>query len=167
VSPPRHVNGGTPAERTKVRAAITAYCRDAIAHAPTIHYSQHRPLTALGVAPAHGFTTDCSGLVVCAYRWARDRTMLRVPDPGGYAYGGAGWTGSLIRNPTAGGTYWPGDVAIYGSSSSRTTHATICMVAGDRSSSVWCSHGSEAGPYAVRLHYRSDLLKVCRPRLVS
>ena len=28
--------------------------------------------------------------------------------------------------------------------------------------SVWTSHGSERGPYATRLNYRSDLLVVVR-----
>jgi hypothetical protein len=33
--------------------------------------------------------------------------------------------------------------------------------------SVWTSHGSERGPYSVRLQYRSDLLVVVRSEALA
>jgi hypothetical protein len=153
----------TPAQKAAVRRTIADYGTAAIRGAAGIHYSQHRPLSCLGVPPSRGFTTDCSGLVIAAYRWANLHSGVRVPDPGGYAYNGAGWTGTLIRNPPAGGLYRVGDIAVYGRSRSATSHACLCIREGDASSSSWASHGSEAGPYAVRLHYRRDLVAVVRP----
>jgi hypothetical protein len=153
----------TPNQKATVRRSIADYGHAAIRAAAGIHYSQARPLTCLGVAPARGFTTDCSGICIAAYKWARDRTGLPVPDPGGYGFHGAGWTGSLIHNPPAGGLYRVGDIALYGRSASATSHACLCIGEGDARSSSWLSHGSEAGPYAVRLRYRSDLIRVVRP----
>jgi cell wall-associated NlpC family hydrolase len=153
----------TPAQKQAARRSIADYLHAAVRAAAGIHYSQARPLTCLGDPPARGFTTDCSGLCISAYRWASLHSGVRVPDPGGYAYNGYGYTGTLIRNPPAGGLYRVGDIALYGRSRSSTSHATICMTEGDASSSVWASHGSEPGPYAVRLHYRRDLITVVRP----
>jgi len=38
----------------------------------------------------------------------------------------------------------------------------ICRRGGNTMTSLWTSHGSERGPYPVRLLYRSDLLCVVR-----
>jgi cell wall-associated NlpC family hydrolase len=160
------MRASTPAENAAVRRVLADYGLRCIRHASTIHYSQHRPLTSLGVAPERGFTTDCSGLVISAYRWALLHSGVRVPDPGGYHFNGWGWTGTLIRNPRAGGMYRVGDVALYGRSRTQTTHATLCIREGDSAASRWVSHGSEAGPYPVLLNYRRDLVDVVRPRLI-
>jgi hypothetical protein len=61
--------------------------------------------------------------------------------------------------------YQIGDLAIYGTSYGNTTHVVTCYAPGDAGSADWCSHGSEAAPYPVALHYRGDLLCVCRPGL--
>jgi hypothetical protein len=53
-------------------------------------------------------------------------------------------------------------MALFGSSLGNTKHVTICRRNGDTMSSIWTSHGSERGPYATRLRYRSDLLCVVR-----
>jgi hypothetical protein len=138
-------------------AALADYCRRCIAHEPIIHYSQHRPMTHLGAKPENGFTADCSGHATGCYYW------VQWPDPNKSNYNGYGWTGTLVNNPKCNSPYRVGDLALYGTSTSNTTHVCTCYVAGDASTSVWCSHGSEEGPYAVSLWYRDDLVCVVRP----
>lgn len=154
--------GGNEAD---VRAAIADYCRRSIDSTAGIHYLQQRAMESLGVAPEDGFYSDCSEHSTAAYWWARLRTGVAVPDPNHSGWNGYGYTGTLIDNPETGAPYKIGDLAIYGDSYGDTAHVCTCYVAGDADSSVWCSHGSEAAPYAVVLHYRSDLLAVVRPPL--
>lgn len=149
-----------------VKDALEDYCRRSIANEPKIHYEQYRPMRSLGVKPESGFSSDCSEHSTAAYYWARKVTGVQVPDPNHNGYNGAGYTGTLVNNPrVTDGEYKRGDLAIYGSSSGSTEHVCTCYVAGSASSSVWCSHGSEAAPYAVKLHYRGDLYCVVRPGL--
>jgi hypothetical protein len=155
-----------PADAGDVKAAIADYCRRSIANEPKIHYQQRRPMKCLGIPPENGFTADCSEHSTAAYFWAKTKTGIAVPDPNNSGYNGYGYTGTLVNNPRVSGSYQVGDLAIYGSSSGSTEHVATCYVAGDSSSAVWCSHGSEAAPYAVKLHYRSDLYCVVRPGLL-
>lgn len=149
-----------------VGAAIADYCRRSIANEPRIHYQQYRPMRSLGIKPEAGFSSDCSEHSTAAYYWAKKTTGIAVPDPNHSGYNGYGYTGTLVNNPKVGAPYQIGDLAIYGSSSGSTEHVCTCYVPGDASSSVWCSHGSEAAPYAVKLHYRGDLYAVVRPGLM-
>lgn len=154
------------AQLADVEAAIADYCRRCIANEPGWHYSQARPMTHLGRSPEAGGTCDCSGHSTGAYFWGRKVTGVAVPDPNHRGYDGYGYTGSLIDNPKTGAPYKIGDLAIYGTSPSNTTHVVTCYIEGSSSTARWCSHGSEAGPYAVALGYRSDLLAVVRPGLL-
>jgi hypothetical protein len=138
---------------------LAGYCRDCIAAEPKWHYLQERPMRHLGVPPAQGASTDCSGHATSAYYWAG------APDPNHRGYDGYGYTGTLISNPQTVAPYAVGDLALYGQSTAETTHVCTCYVAGDAASSCWCSHGSETGPSSCTLHYRSDLLIVVRPGL--
>jgi hypothetical protein len=149
-----------------VKAAITDYCLRCIRNEPDWHYSQNRAMTHLGAAPESEEWTDCSGHSTSAYYWARQQTGVAVPDPNHSGYNGYGYTGTLIDNPGCSSPYQVGDLAIYGDSSSDTEHVVTCYEPGDAGSAEWCSHGSEAAPYAVELHYRSDLLTVVRPGLL-
>ena len=149
-----------------VRARIADYCSRSIDAAGGIHYLQQRAMTSFGVAPETGFTADCSEHSTAAYFWARKWSGVAVPDPNGNGYNGYGYTGELIENPEAAAPWKVGDLAIYGPSYGDTSHVCTCYVAGNDATSVWCSHGSEEAPYAVSLHYRSDLLVIVRPRLV-
>jgi len=153
-------------QKSKVRNAMADYCRRSIASEPGIHYQQIRPIGCFGVTPESGFTTDCSGHSTCVYYWARKVTGIAVPDPNGNGYNGYGYTGTLVDNPECHPNYLVGDLGIYGSSLGDTEHVVTCYQGGDGNSSKWCSHGSEAAPYSVALHYRDDLLKVVRPSLL-
>lgn len=157
----------TSSQRKQARYVIRRYLERAEANKARIHYSQFRPLTSLGDAPSSEFTTDCSGLVISAFYWADLWCPFKVKDPGGYAYSGWGYTGSILstnraRRVPLDHKFFIGDMALYGDSLTRTGHVTICRQGGDPMSSIWTSHGSEGGPYATRLHYRSDFLLVVR-----
>lgn len=151
---------------SEIEAHIYDYLHDSINAEPKLHYEQFREMNHLGIAPASGFTCDCSGHSTSAYYWARKMTGVAVPDPNHSGYNGYGYTGTLVNNPWVGAPYKVGDLGIYGNSTGDTEHVVTCMVAGDSQSSVWCSMGSEAAPYAVELHYRGDLLCVVRPGLL-
>lgn len=157
----------TPTEKIKVRRAIAGYCRRCVTHAAGIHYSQHRPMTHLGVTPEHGFTADCSGHATGCFYWARQATGIPVEDPNGLGFDGYGYTGTLLaanrsRLIPAGRVYFIGDLALYGPADA-TRHVVTCSKGGTSLTAVWTSHGSETGPYDVTLHYRNDFLGVYRP----
>lgn len=155
-----------PADPDLVRAAIADYCRRTIANTAEWHYEQYRAMRSLGVKPEAGGTSDCSEHATASYYWAKLETGIAVPDPNHRGFDGYGYTGTLISNPDVLAPYRVGDLALYGSSRSSTSHVCTCYEGGDEGSAKWCSHGSEEGPYSVRLLYRGDLLCVVRPELV-
>lgn len=150
----------------EVRDAIADYCRRTLNAAPAWHYRQARAMQSLGDNPDAGGYSDCSEHATCSYYHARKQTGVAVPDPNHSGFNGYGYTGTLVDNPRASSPYKVGDLAIYGQSTGSTEHVCTCYLAGDASSSEWCSHGSEQAPYAVELHYRGDLLCVVRPPLM-
>lgn len=154
----------------RARDELALYLRDCEQNASRIHYRQQRPMTSLGDDPGSGFYGDCSELVVAACFWARLKSDVHIPDPSGYGYAGYGNSDSLYqqnrwRSLPWGGSFETGDIAIYGPAF-RTRHVTICRAAGSAATAIFTSHGSEAGPFATRVRYRSDLLAIVRPRLV-
>jgi hypothetical protein len=152
------------ASKADVENALAGYCYSSVTNEPKIHYQQVRPMRSLGVSPVKGFTADCSEHSTCAYYWARQETGVAVPDPNHNGYNGAGYTGTLVNNPRVSAPYRIGDLAIYGPGTG--AHVCTCFGAGDAYASRWCSHGSEAAPYEVDLHYRGDLQCVVRPGLM-
>jgi hypothetical protein len=157
----------TPDQRKQARYIMRLYLERSEANQPRIHYSQFRPITSLGDPPSHGFTTDCSGLVISAYYWADLWCSFKVKDPGGYGYTGIGNTETILttnkrRRVPATHRYYIGDMALFGPSLGDTRHVTICRKGGTELDSVWTSHGSERGPYPTVLRYRKDLLAVVR-----
>lgn len=156
----------TSEQRKAIRGILQRYLLKAAQNQPDIHYSQYRPLTSLGDPPMSEFTTDCSGLVISAFYWADLWLPYLVKDPGGYGYTGIGNTTTILstnrkRRVPLDRKFFVGDMALYGSWSN-TKHVTICCKNGDANSAIWMSHGSERGPYACYLHYRSDLVCVVR-----
>ncbi len=133
-------------------------------------YSQLRPNNALGDDPDEGGRGDCSTLEPSTTYWVRSETGIFVPDPTGYGYSGWGNSQSiwmhLQNRKVTNGQYEIGDIAVYGPSWN-TRHVSMCRSRGSSSNAIFTSHGSQAGPYATRLYYRSDLLAVVRPVLVT
>lgn len=163
----------SPTQRKLARRRIRRYCERSEAAKASIHYSQARPMTHLGDEPEAGFTADCSGFATSAFYWA-DRHVrgFDVDDPNGLDYNGTGYTGTLLahnrrRRVPLDRKFFIGDLALYGPSLGQTTHVVICRKGGKADEAVWSSHGSEAGPYAVRLHYRDDLLCVVRSEALA
>lgn len=156
----------TPTEKKQARSLMASYLLRATRTNASKHYSQRRPMTHLFQSPDQEWTADCSGYVTGAFAWAERFTKFTVEDPNGLGYTGWGFTGTLLSHNfrhqvPEGRTYFVGDIALYGPAS-RTKHTVICRKGGNASTSVWSSHGSEAGPYDVRLHYRPDYLCVVR-----
>jgi hypothetical protein len=165
-------NAPPPNSVEDVKAAMTDYLVRSIKSAGKWHYSQARPMSHLGKAPDAEQWADCSGQSTSVYYHAGKKTGLAVPDPNRYCPGfggfnGYGWTGSLVYAPRCSAPYKVGDLALYGASTSSTSHVVTCYRAGDAYSSEWCSNGSEEAPYAVELHYRSDFLCTVRPGLLA
>jgi len=163
----------TAERRRAIRTIIRRYCEQAIANKDDIHYSMIRPTQLM--PPTAEFATDCSGLVINAFRWADLWLPYLVKDPGGYGYTGIGNTQSILvtnrkRRVPLDRKFFVGDMALFGSWS-RTMHVIICIKNGDREGSVWASHGLEAGPYEVELDYRrrtsNDLLCVVRSEALA
>lgn len=153
-----------PSQRKSARTLIRRYLEKAEDNDRDIHYSQWRPTDI--EPPTVEFSTDCSGLVINAHHWADLWLPFLVKDPGGYGYTGIGNTTSILstnrrRRVPLDHMFYVGDMALYGSWS-KTKHVVICRRNGNIRTSIWTSHGSEAGPYSVYVKYRSDLLVVVR-----
>jgi hypothetical protein len=143
-----------------IRTEIAHFCRLAEGNEDDWHYRQARPVD-ITVNPLASYVwSDCSGYVIQAYRWARDKTGLLIPDPAiqkWTGYGNTDWYED--DHPRVGEPYRTGDLAHY------RGHVTLCRRGGTSTASIWSSHGQEAGPMPLSLHYRSDLRFVCRPPL--
>ena len=153
----------TPAGKlVKLRAEISNFCERAEANEDVWHYTQKRPFGGLGVPPERNHENDCSGYVILAYHWARQKTGILTPDPSGYRYSGYGntWDDLDGHSKVTTGNYLVGDLAHYDG------HVTICRKEGNSSSSIWSSFGQESGPEMQELHYRPDLRFVVRPPLL-
>ena len=87
----------TADQRKRCRTIIRLYLESCERNRSRIHYSQFRPITSLGDLPQRGFTTDCSGLVISAFYQADREMPIKIKDPGGYAYSGWGYTGSILE----------------------------------------------------------------------
>jgi cell wall-associated NlpC family hydrolase len=154
-------------QKEAARDSIRRYCERAEENRAQIHYDQNRPMNHLGRSPSVPFTTDCSGFVTGAFRWADLHNQFSLKDPNGLHYSGYGFTGTLLsynrkgRVPTD-HKFYVGDMAIFGPRLSDTRHVIICKRNGMWMTALWTSHGSELGPYPVYLGYRPDLLLVVR-----
>ena len=156
-------------QKETARFLIRRYLERAEETRGTKHYNQARPMTHLGKSPTRGWTADCSGYSTGAFRWADLHMNVKINDPNGphFNYNGFGFTGTLLaanrqRRVPLDHKFFVGDMALYGSSLSDTTHVTICRRNGNSMTALWSSHGSELGPYPVYLMYRPDLLCVVR-----
>jgi hypothetical protein len=146
-----------------LRAAIAEFCEKAEANEPRWHYSQNRPVKVDVDPTGASIASDCSGIVIQAYRYGMKKTGLDVADPAKQRWSGFGNT-DLFEDDhpqVTDGRYRVGDLAHY------KGHVCICRKAGDASTAVWTSHGQESGPEPRSLHYRSNFRFVVRPPLLA
>lgn len=158
-------SGLSAEHRAKAKSLAIAAARLGLEHAPAIHYSQgasrwdwfKRKMKAyLGQFPTK---LDCSAFVTwCEWNGLEHFGVRDTVN--GTNWSGGGFTGTMIEHGKTvqheASIQW-GDAAIYGASPSSTEHTAICVGGG-----MVISHGSEAGPFLLPLHYRPDLLVVKR-----
>lgn len=139
----------TIAQRSHLHALMVLL----LAHEPTVHYAQIRPMTTryltepgLYVAlESVGVTMDCSEAVTLLCR------LAGLKDPNGLGYNGSGYTGTLLNHlphysdPKGANI---GALVVLGPH----TGDHVCMVMERHATNplLW-SHGYEGGPRAVRL----------------
>jgi cell wall-associated NlpC family hydrolase len=152
----------TGAQRANERSAAIQAAVVALRHAPAVHYTQgprrwdginRGLLGARGQFPSYA---DCSSFVTWCL-WNGMRLHHRPDTVNGQAWH-AGYTGTQIAHGTrvtSERAILPGDLAFYGSG--RPSHVAICIGGG-----LVISHGSEPGPFKLKLHYRRDFLQVRR-----
>lgn len=108
-----------------------------------VHYTQDgRRMEDFAPPPNVPNWTDCSGMCTWEYKSGR------APDPNGFHYNGYGFTGTMLENGTVISTPVVGCLAFYGHP---VSHVAL-YIGGGRV----ISHGSEAGPLLLDVHYRSD-----------
>jgi cell wall-associated NlpC family hydrolase len=144
--------------KAAVQAAVVA-----LNHRAAVHYTQGSRrwdgikrglLGARGQFPSYA---DCSSFVTwCLWNGMR---LHNVPD----IVNGQGWhsgyTGTLLRHGhhvSSEAAVLPGDLVFYGSGWPGK-HVAICIGGGRI-----ISHGSEAGPFKLLLHYRRDFMEIRR-----
>ena len=86
----------TPDQRQAARLIIRRYLEKAEGNQPDIHYSQARPLTASGEAAGLDHVDRLLRAVHSGVRWADLWSAFTVKDPGGFAYAGWGFTGTIL-----------------------------------------------------------------------
>ena len=152
-----------PTPKKKARESIAAYCANARANEPRIHYSQRRPFPFIDHIETGWHTLDCSGFVINCFWNAMHDLKLYISDPSGQWYSGYGntwtmetWLKEHGKHVTEVNGYLVGDVAMFDG------HTMICSKAGSAKASDWTSHGTEGGPDVRKLNYRSDLKGVWR-----
>lgn len=159
-APPPPKPPPTTDAKTLVREYITKFCEQGIAE-PDWYYSQNRAVDTT-VNPNGPVTSDCSGSVIQAFRFAKDKTGINVPDPakqGWSGYGNTTWYEEEHPKVTD-GQYKVGDLAHYDG------HVCLCYHPGNSDTADWWSFGSEP-PSKRKLYYRSDFRFVVRPPLVA
>ncbi len=124
------------------RRDIVGFAKWGIDHAGSIHYAQTRPIDFnFKNLP---WTADCSGSTI-AYAKAAG-----LPDPAGFGYSGAGSTDSILANlpRIERRELQLGDLALWALGADGKHVAIVIELGPDP---LMASHGSDAGPIAIRL----------------
>lgn len=148
-------------ESARQRGDFTSALRWMLTHKSLFNYAQTRPIP-LGLTPfetSSRITTDCSGSVTLAAKWARTR------DPNGLGFNGQGWTGTLLehcRHITQGNVR-AGDLIVYGYSPGHHVVGVLdvvglhvdfsCFSHGRPGTPEQILHSRMAGSQASRGHY--------------
>lgn len=157
------VSGLSPKHRERARDLATRAAILGLQHAPSVHYTQ-------GTKRWEGITkhlkawrgeypkyADCSAFATWCLWNGLDHYGVRDTVNG--QDWKAGYTGTMLKHgkPVAHeSNVLRGDLAIYGTAWPGE-HVAFCIGGG-----LVISHGSEAGPFKLPLHYRSDLLEIRR-----
>lgn len=149
----------------RVQEAIKEFWTISISHAGAWHYSQARPFR-VDVDPSNGGYSDCSGMVVQSFFYARKKTGVPIPDPSKNNYTGYGNT-DIYEDawPKIWSPYRIGDLAHF----ANPRHVICCIAPGTRTTAKWGSNGGESAPDLVEdlSAYRpNDFMFVVRPTLV-
>ncbi len=157
----------TPTQKQRWRAAAVAECKAAVSNEPNIHYSQQRPFRYYSHIGTGFVVLDCSGFVGNVFWAMMHTTGVFLHDVCDFRYTGIGNTSSIESYLRRNGKfvsekngYLVADVARWGEGNH--AHTAICSKAGTAKTAQWTSHGREAGPNLVNLHYRPDLVGVWR-----
>jgi cell wall-associated NlpC family hydrolase len=151
----------TKAQRVGTRNRAVRAAALALVHSANVRYTQgperweglqHRLVASKGQYPR---AADCSSFATwCIWNGLR---MYGAPDVVNNAGWKAGFTGTQLNCGTrVTGKIMRGDLAIYGSGPPGK-HVAICIGDG-----LVISHGSDRGPFKLKLHYRDDLMEVRR-----
>lgn len=158
------VTGLGYAHRIRARDLVVQAAFLGLRHAPALHYTQDarrwegisRHLKAWrGQFPKHA---DCSAFATwCLWQGLSHYGVRDVVNGANWRYG---YTGTMVKHGkhvTHESNIMRGDLALYGDPFGGTGHVAICIGGGKV-----ISFGSEAGPFLLDLHYRSDLREVRR-----
>jgi hypothetical protein len=157
-------SGLSAEHRAHARRVVAAGAELLLRHPREVHYTQgggrwegiaDRLLIARGQYPHHG---DCSSTATWLL-WNALAHLYGVRDVVNGTSWRAGFTGTMLTHGKPvrhEANVKVGDLAIYGRGAPGE-HVAVCLGGG-----VVFSHGSEAGPFKLPLHYRRDLLEIRR-----
>ncbi|WP_244238810.1 peptidoglycan-binding protein [Corallococcus carmarthensis] len=131
---------GTPPAPAGLRKKVVAEGQWGVTNKAQIHYAQIRPIDGIRLRHKLPLNIDCSGFVTLCYKWAG------AADPNGNRYNGSGYTGTLEAHmrhiPLS--QVQPGDLCLW-----KGHHVSLVIQGG--ADPLLISHGTESGPYAIRL----------------
>jgi hypothetical protein len=154
---PEMIAAMRPKQKLSFRNSWAAFMHTAEQFQYRWDYTEWRPFGGYGVSASGYHRADCSGYASLGAWMAGHLTGHVVRDPLDNHYSGYGNTDTAyawLRHYPAGGHWFIGDMAFYGSPS-KTVHMVICRInAADRSitTKVWSSNGSEAAPELLALN---------------
>lgn len=158
------VSGLSAEHRARARSEIARGCQLLLEHAPDVHYTEGP--NRWGAITNHLEIRrgqylragDCSSTATWLL-WNALHVPYGVRDVVNGCDWRAGYTGTILQHGKRvihEGNAQVGDLAIYGNGWPGQ-HVAVCLGGG------WVfSHGSEAGPYKLPLHYRPDLMQIRR-----
>lgn len=157
------VSGLSEPHREHCRAIVVKGCELLLAHPDEVHYTEgpqrwsaieQRLLIEKGQVLREG---DCSSTATWLLWNALKHTYALEDLVNGLGWR-AGYTGTMLehgKRVRLERDIKHGDLAIYGGPPGK--HVAVCVGGG-----MVMSHGSEAGPYKLPMHYRDDLYEVRR-----
>jgi hypothetical protein len=159
------VSGLSPHHRAAARRIIAHGCELLLNHQTAVHYTekslrwsaiQRQLLAQRGQILTEG---DCSSTATWLL-WCALYHEYGVRDVVNDESWRGGFTGTMLKHGKRvihEANAQVGDLAIYGEPGTNGEHVAVCLGGG-----IVFSHGSEAGPFRLPLHYRPDLMEIRR-----